>query len=92
MVGLRGTDHPQAGALMSSDTPKDMEPMKSFLVVRSQSHTSTDNLRSLSIIFSLLGEVGKAQGERTHTNVHIVLKTHAHTHAHTHTHILYCVL
>ena len=39
---------------MSSDTPKDKEPMKSFLVVRSQSHTSTDSLRSLSVALSLL--------------------------------------
>lgn len=44
---------------MSSDTPKDMEPMKSFLVVRSQSHTSMDRRRSLSDAFSLL---------RTHTH------------------------
>lgn len=39
---------------MSSDTPKERAPMKSFLVVRSQSHTSTDSRRSLSVGFSLL--------------------------------------
>lgn len=39
---------------MSSDTPKERAPMKSFLVVRSQSHTSTDSLRSLSVFLSLL--------------------------------------
>lgn len=39
---------------MSSDTPKERAPMKSFLVVRSQSHTSTDRRRSLSVGFSLL--------------------------------------
>lgn len=45
---------PQTGAFISSDTPKERAPMKSFLVVRSQSHTSTDSLRSLSVGFSLL--------------------------------------
>lgn len=39
---------------MSSDTPKDMEPMKSLRVVLSQSHTSTDRRRSLSNAFNLL--------------------------------------
>lgn len=39
---------------MSSETPNDRAPMKSFLVVRSQSHTSIDSLRSLSEGFSLL--------------------------------------
>lgn len=39
---------------MSSDTPNDMDPMKSFRVVRSQSHTSMDRRRSLSDAFSLL--------------------------------------
>ena len=48
------TDHPQLGILSSSDTPNDMEPMKSLRVVRSQSHTSTDRRRSLSEAFSLL--------------------------------------
>lgn len=33
-----------------------MEPMKSFLVVRSQSHTSTERRRSLSDGFSLLNK------------------------------------
>lgn len=48
------TDHPHVGALMSSETPNDMEPMKSFLVVRSQSQISMDRRRSLSEAFSLL--------------------------------------
>lgn len=34
--------------------PKDREPMKSFLLVRSQSQISTDNLLSLSASFSWL--------------------------------------
>lgn len=51
----QGTSHhPHAGIFMSSDTPKEREPMKSFRVVRSQSHTSTDNLLSLSVGFNLL--------------------------------------
>jgi hypothetical protein len=33
---------------MISEMPKDMEPMKSFLEVRSQSQISTRSLRSLS--------------------------------------------
>jgi len=45
---------PQTDDFISSDTPKDRAPMKSFLVVRSQSHTSTDSLRSLSVGLSLL--------------------------------------
>lgn len=45
---------PQTGDFISSETPKDRAPMKSFLVVRSQSHTSTDSRRSLSVAFSLL--------------------------------------
>lgn len=48
------THQPHTGALMSSDTPKDMEPMKSLRVVLSQSHTSTDRRRSLSDAFNLL--------------------------------------
>lgn len=57
------THQPHRGALISSDTPKDMEPMKSLRVVLSQSHTSTDRRRSLSDGFNLL-----------HTNMHE--KTH----------------
>ncbi len=57
------THQPFKGALISSDTPKDMEPMKSLRVVLSQSHTSTDRRRSLSNGFNLL-----------HTNTHE--KTH----------------
>jgi len=34
--------------------PKDMAPMKSFLLVRSQSHTSTDKRLSLSVSLRLL--------------------------------------
>lgn len=45
---------PQTGDFISSETPKERAPMKSFLVVRSQSHTSTDSRRSLSVAFSLL--------------------------------------
>lgn len=48
------THQPHTGALMSSDTPKDMEPMKSLRVVLSQSHTSTERRRSLSDAFNLL--------------------------------------
>lgn len=45
---------PQTGDFISSDTPKDSAPMKSLRVVRSQSQTSTDRRRSLSVAFSLL--------------------------------------
>lgn len=55
------TDQPQVGALISSDTPNDMDPMKSLRVVRSQSHTSMERRRSLSAAFSLLS---------THTHTH----------------------
>ena len=61
---LKITDHPMLGALMSSDTPNDMEPMKSFRVVRSQSHTSTDRRRSLSDAFSLLNTSTKGEKQR----------------------------
>lgn len=72
------TDHPAVGALMSSDTPKDMDPMKSFRVVRSQSHTSMDRRRSLSNAFSLLSAY-KQGGRRLHDCVileihHILVK------------------
>lgn len=40
--------------LMISDIPKDMEPMKSFREVRSQSQTSISNRRSLSSAFNSL--------------------------------------
>lgn len=51
---FRNSYHPLAGIFISSDTPKESDPMKSFLVVRSQSQTSTDNRRSLSVGFNLL--------------------------------------
>lgn len=51
---FRNSYHPLAGIFISSDTPKERDPMKSFLVVRSQSQTSTDNRRSLSVGFNLL--------------------------------------
>lgn len=54
MVSVYLTHQPHTGALISSDTPKDMEPMKSLRVVLSQSHTSTDRRRSLSDAFNLL--------------------------------------
>lgn len=57
------TDHPTVGALMSSDTPNDMDPMKSFRVVRSQSHTSMDRRRSLSDAFSLLSTYTQSRRE-----------------------------
>lgn len=47
---------PSTGALSSSETPKDMAPMKSLREVRSQSHTSTLSLRSTSPGFRLLRE------------------------------------
>ena len=54
---------PSTGALSSSETPKDMAPMKSFREVRSQSHTSTLSRRSTSPGFRLLrGERGAVRG------------------------------
>lgn len=47
---------PSTGALSSSETPKDMAPMKSLREVRSQSHTSTLSRRSTSPGFRLLQE------------------------------------
>lgn len=46
--------HPSTPDFCSSEIPKDKEPMKSFLLVRSQSQISTDNLLSLSASFSWL--------------------------------------
>lgn len=46
--------HPSTGALSSSETPKDIAPMKSFRDVLSQSHTSTLSRRSTSPGFRLL--------------------------------------
>ena len=46
--------HPLAGIFISSETPKERDPMKSFRVVRSQSQISTDSRRSLSEGFNLL--------------------------------------
>lgn len=59
------SDHPQCGALISSETPKDMEPMKSFRVVLSQSHTSMDKRLSLSDGFSLLHRDTKEKQDKT---------------------------
>ena len=41
-------NQPSHGIFMTSDIPNDIEPMKSFLDVRSQSQHSTKSLRSLS--------------------------------------------
>lgn len=46
--------HPMAPCFCSSEMPKDMEPMKSFLLVKSQSQISTDRRRSTSVSLSLL--------------------------------------
>lgn len=48
--------HPSTPDFCSSEIPKDKEPMKSFLLVRSQSQISTDNRLSLSASFSWLEE------------------------------------
>lgn len=53
---LPGPHQPSTGALSSSETPKDMAPMKSLREVRSQSHTSTLSRRSTSPGFRLLRE------------------------------------
>lgn len=53
-----GSHQPSTGALSSSETPKDMAPMKSLREVRSQSHTSTLSRRSTSPGFRLLQEGG----------------------------------
>lgn len=55
-VTLPRPHQPSTGALSSSETPKDMAPMKSLREVRSQSHTSTLSRRSTSPGFRLLQE------------------------------------
>lgn len=55
--------HPSTGALRSSETPKDIAPMKSFRDVLSQSHTSTLSRRSTSPGFRLLWEGWKQSEE-----------------------------
>jgi len=64
-INIKIPYHPHTGDFMSSDTPKDIEPMKSLRVVLSQSHTSTDSRRSLSAGFSLL-EHTSIQDEALH--------------------------
>lgn len=46
--------HPSTPCFCSSEIPKERDPMKSFLLVKSQSQTSTDRRRSLSLSFRLL--------------------------------------
>jgi len=66
--------HPSTACFWSSEMPKEREPMKSFLLVRSQSQISTDSRRSLSASFNLLrcGLKGKSkaacQGKRVNRN------------------------
>lgn len=67
--------HPLAGIFISSETPKEREPMKSFRVVRSQSQISTDSRRSLSEGFNLL------QNKHIH-NTLSCLHHGKHQHAH----------
>lgn len=67
---FRNSYHPLAGIFISSDTPKERDPMKSFLVVRSQSQTSTDNRRSLSVGFNLLKK--DRNGGAVNTEIKIV--------------------
>lgn len=55
--------HPSTPCFNSSEIPKDRDPMKSFLLVRSQSQTSTDRRRSLSLSFSLLRNERKGGGQ-----------------------------
>lgn len=43
---------PSTPAFCSSEIPNDRDPMKSFLLVRSQSQISTESLLSLSDSFS----------------------------------------
>lgn len=53
-LSIQTSHHPSTPCFCSSDIPKEREPMKSFLLVRSQSQTSTDRRRSLSLSFRLL--------------------------------------
>lgn len=46
--------HPSMPCFCSSEIPKDRDPMKSFLLVKSQSQTSTERRRSLSLSLRLL--------------------------------------
>lgn len=57
-------NQPSADFLSISDTPNENEPMKSFLDVRSQSHTSIKIRRSLSSGLSSLFEFGLGKRER----------------------------
>lgn len=66
--------HPSTPDFCSSEMPKDKEPMKSFLLVRSQSQISTDNRLSLSASFSWLqqsGEKGRVIGDSTAAPLHL---------------------
>lgn len=56
---LNLSHHPSIPCFCSSDIPKDSDPMKSFLLVKSQSHTSTDRRRSLSLSLRLLAKENK---------------------------------
>lgn len=51
--------HPSIPCFCSSEIPKDSDPMKSFLLVKSQSHTSTERRRSLSVSLRLLRNQNK---------------------------------
>lgn len=63
--------HPLAGIFISSETPKEREPMKSFRVVRSQSQISTDSRRSLSEGFNLLQRQTHTQYIKTSQTWHL---------------------
>lgn len=59
---------PSKGPLNSSETPKDMAPMKSLRVVRSQSQTSMERRRSMSPgCRVLLSDKGKEGGQKKKT-------------------------
>lgn len=72
-IRKRQTYQPHSGALKSSETPNDMDPMKSFLVVRSQSHTSIDSRRSLSVAFSLLNMHACTHTQTINHNEHFIM-------------------
>lgn len=51
--------HPSTPCFCSSEMPKESDPIKSFRLVKSQSHTSTDRRRSLSLSLSLLRDINR---------------------------------
>lgn len=61
---MSNLNQPSADFLSISDTPNENEPMKSFLDVRSQSHTSIKIRRSLSSGLSSLFELRFGYGKR----------------------------